>query len=283
MSLVAQASPYVNSQNAHFSNPGFSSKVGAVSGCGGSVTSELALEQGGMYNMVNVGGRKYRRGSNRNKIRRKKYRGGDGYGFSKDQVLADTSGVTNTGGSVHLADFSKYTNEQVKSDTNMGASSGSLIGGGSYYGFENSGEPLSTFSGSGYPPMVKGSTNQCPQVQMNLDGGNSKRRRKTSKKKSKTNKKKSKTNKKKSKTNKKKKSKTNKKKSVKIRRVRKQRGGYSQYMSNIANTPSYSTGAPPGLSSTESALASPVPFTPTNDCVNSWKHLGDMPPYNKLY
>ena len=280
MSLVAQASPYVNSQNAHFSNPGFSSKVGAVSGCGGSVTSDLALEQGGMYNMVNVGGGKSRRGSRRNKFHKRKYRGGDGYGFSKDQILADTSGVTNSGGSVHLAGFSKYTNDQVKSDTNMGASSGALIGGGSYYGFENSGESLSTFTGSGYPPMVKGSTSQCPQVQMNMDGGNTRKRRKTNKKKSKTNKKKSKTNKKKSKTNKKK---SNKRKIVKSRRARKQKGGYSQYMSNIANTPSYSTGAPPGLSSTESALASPVPFTPKNDCMNSWKHLGDTPPYNKLY
>lgn len=36
------------------------------------------------------------------------------------------------------------------------------------------------------------------------------------------------------------------------------RGGYSQYMSNVPNTPSYSTGGP--LSPSLSALANPVPF-----------------------
>jgi hypothetical protein len=59
-----------------------------------------------------------------------------------------------------------------------------------------------------------------------------------------------------------------------------QRGGYSQYMSNVANTPSYSTGG--NLSASNSALASPVPFTPTNNCMNSWKHLGGTEPYNKI-
>jgi hypothetical protein len=36
------------------------------------------------------------------------------------------------------------------------------------------------------------------------------------------------------------------------------RGGYSQYASNVPNTPSYSTGGP--LSPFLSALANPVPF-----------------------
>ena len=47
MSIVQQAG-LVNSQNSHFSNPGFSSNVGAVSGCGGSVTSADALNNTGM-------------------------------------------------------------------------------------------------------------------------------------------------------------------------------------------------------------------------------------------
>uniref|UniRef100_A0A6C0I6S7 Uncharacterized protein n=1 Tax=viral metagenome TaxID=1070528 RepID=A0A6C0I6S7_9ZZZZ len=37
------------------------------------------------------------------------------------------------------------------------------------------------------------------------------------------------------------------------------RGGYSQYMNNVPNTPSYSTGGP--LSPLLSALANPVPFS----------------------
>jgi hypothetical protein len=59
-----------------------------------------------------------------------------------------------------------------------------------------------------------------------------------------------------------------------------QRGGYSQYLSNVASTPGYSAGGIM-LSSNESALANPVPFTPTNTCMNSWKHLGDSAPYNE--
>ena len=64
---------------------------------------------------------------------------------------------------------------------------------------------------------------------------------------------------------------------------RRQRGGSGQYMSNIANSHIYSTGAPPSLNPNESMLASPPPFTPKNDCLNTWKHLGDTPPYNTVY
>lgn len=62
------------------------------------------------------------------------------------------------------------------------------------------------------------------------------------------------------------------KKSVsrKNRRTKRQRGGYSQYMSNIAYTPSYSTGG--NLTSNESALANPVPYQPTNNCVDNYNH-----------
>jgi hypothetical protein len=67
------------------------------------------------------------------------------------------------------------------------------------------------------------------------------------------------------------------------KKSRRQRGGSGQYMSNIANSHIYSTGAPPSLGPNESMLASPPPFTPKNDCMNSWKHLGDTPPYNEVY
>ena len=276
-SLVAQAS-LVNSQNAHFSNPGFSSKVGAVSGCGGSTTSALALEQEGVYNMVKTGGKKRGiRGSKQRKSkmnRNRVYKGGDGYGFSNDQSLAETSGVHGA----HLAETKSYTSNKIESDTNMGASSSNPLqtggnndlsygtGGNPYYGFQSTGESLSTFAGAGYAPITKGLNSQCSSMPQTMEGGKRKMRRSTTRKKKSSKKKSSK-----------------KKSSKKKKSYRKgQKGGYSQYMSNIANTPGYSTGAPPALSANNSALASPPPITPTNNCMNTWKHLGDVPPYNEI-
>ena len=226
MSLV-QSAGLVNSQNAHFPNPGFSSKVGAVSGCGGSVNSALALEQKGLYQVVKTGGKKRGHGKmSRNNRKSKKYRGGNGYGFAASQNLAASSGV-NSGGSVHLAEFSKYDNKGMSSDTNMDASKQS--------------------GGKGKKHDSK------------------KRRSHSSKKRM-------------SHSSKKRKSHSSKKRRQSKKHM--QRGGYSQYLSNVASTPGYSAGGIM-LSSNESALANPVPFTPTNTCMNSWKHLGDSAPYNK--
>jgi hypothetical protein len=62
------------------------------------------------------------------------------------------------------------------------------------------------------------------------------------------------------------------KKSVSRRRngSKRQRGGYSQYMSNVPYTPSYSTGGP--LSASLSALANPVPYKMTNNCVDNYNY-----------
>ena len=136
MSSLVEQSSMVNPQNAHFSNPGFSSKVGAVTGCGGSTTSDLALQQKGMYKMVSTGGKKMKKRKSMKKKsgkkmkksgkrgkksmkkhRRKTYRGGMGYGFSKDQSLASTSGVHGA----HLASFNSYTGDQAKHPANMDA------------------------------------------------------------------------------------------------------------------------------------------------------------------
>jgi hypothetical protein len=54
------------------------------------------------------------------------------------------------------------------------------------------------------------------------------------------------------------------------RGTKRQRGGYSQYMSNVPYTPSYSTGGP--LSANLSALANPVPYQPTNNCVDNYNY-----------
>jgi hypothetical protein len=54
------------------------------------------------------------------------------------------------------------------------------------------------------------------------------------------------------------------------RGTKRQRGGYSQYMSNVPYTPSYSTGGQ--LSPSLSALANPVPYQPTNNCVDNYNY-----------
>jgi len=253
----------VNPQNIH-SNLDFSSKVGAVVGCGGS-DSVSALQQKGLYEVVKTGGKKIRKSK-----RTKKHKGGSGYGFSKEQSV-------NSNDPAHLPSYTSYKNEGVNSDTNMNASKqlgGSYgTGGYPYYSYKPSeSENLSVFAGSGYPPITRGLNSQC--------GG---RKRKT--KKSRKSVKKSRKSVKKSAKRRPKKSKFNKSKKMKSvinhKKYNKQHGGYSQYMSNVASTPSYSSGAPPSLSSNESALANPVPITPKNDCMSSWKHLGDAPPYNK--
>ena len=246
----------VNPQNIH-SNLDFSSKVGPVVGCGGS-DSVSSLQQKGLYEVVKTGGKKIRKSK-----RTKKHKGGSGYGFSKEQSA-------NSNGPAHLPSYTSYKNEGVNSDTNMNASKqlgGSYgTGGYPYYSYKPSeNENLSVFAGSGYPPITRGLNSQC--------GG---RKRKTNNPK-KSAKKTTKRRPKKSKFNK-----SKKMKSVRNhKKYSKQYGGYSQYMSNVASTPSYSSGAPPSLSPNESALANPVPITPKNDCMSSWKHLGDTPPYNK--
>jgi hypothetical protein len=312
--------------------------------------------------------------------------GGNGYGFSKNQSLAPTSGV-NSGNSVHLAGFTGYQNKGIDSDTNMGASSQS---GGSGYGFGSGGIPyysynpsegenLSTFAGSGYPPISRQLNNQCITPPILVQGGGKRRKSRKGRKSTKGRKASrrrrgagngngdsirresslvsvdlnspsvsrqsslgtpsvsrqssletisldtppvsrqpsgssdiSRTTsveaisppssprgnlrtdferryKKRidevpvtvTKGGRKKKSKKRGKRRGK--KSRRQRGGSGQYMSNIANSHIYSTGAPPSLGPNESMLAYPPPYTPKNDCMNSWKHLGDTPPYNEVY
>jgi hypothetical protein len=266
MSIIQNAG-LVNSQNSHFSNPGFSSNVGGVSGCGGPLNSPNALKGTGMFNMVKTGGKKrkgktLRRG---NKSRRKqKHRGGNGYGFSKSQLpIAATSGVHGA----HGAAFDKYENVGQNSDTNMGASSqsgGYGTGGYPYYAYKpTEGENLSLFAGSGYPPISRGLNSQC---------GGKRRTKRSTKNKRKVNKKK--------RTVKKRKNSKRRKTKVHKKRTHKQKGGYSQYMSNVANTHTYALGGQ--LNPANSALANPPPYTSTNDCLNTWKHLGDTPPYNEI-
>jgi hypothetical protein len=225
MSSLVEQSSLVNPQNAHFSNPGFSSKVGAVTGCGGSITSDLALQQKGMYKMVSTGGKKMKKRKSMKKTgkkmkksgkrgkksmkkhRRKTYRGGMGYGFSKDQSLASTSGVHGA----HLASFNSYPGGQTDHPANMGASTSN--------------------------PTVGGMKRKSRKMRKSHKKKSLKRTKKV-------------------------------KRSRKGKRGKRQRGGYAQYMSNVPYTPSYSTGAPPSLSASTSALATPSPITKMDNCTN---------------
>jgi hypothetical protein len=280
MSLVLSPG-LVNSQNAHFSNPGFSSKVGAVTGCGGS-GSELALQQKGLYQVVKTGGKRMRRtrkgsrgkgsrgkGSRGKGSKRKshKMKGGVGHEFSQQQTLVERSGV-GAGHSVHRGEHSTYEHTGINSDTNMNASKQAGQAGGSsfgtggypYYSYKPSdGENLSLFAGSGCPPISRGLNSQCGGKRRGRKGKSKKGGRKGKSKKG------------------------GRKRTKRRSSSKRQRGGYSQYMSNVANAHNYSTGAPPALTAGSSALANPPPYTPSNDCLNTWKHLGDTPPYNQVY
>lgn len=59
------------------------------------------------------------------------------------------------------------------------------------------------------------------------------------------------------------------------RSSRRMKGGDGVYAAAL--TPSYST---PGVLDS-SALASPPPIVRTNNCLDTYKHLGDTPPYNE--
>ena len=54
------------------------------------------------------------------------------------------------------------------------------------------------------------------------------------------------------------------------RRIRKHRGGYSQYQSNMPFTANYSTGGI--INSTDSALATPVPYVASSSCFDNYNH-----------
>ena len=94
----------VNSQNAHFSNPDFSSKVGAVTGYSGS-GSELALQQKGLYQVVKTGGKRMKRSK---KDRSKKSRSKKGHKRTKRRTKKSKKSRRMKGGVGH--EFSKQLN-----------------------------------------------------------------------------------------------------------------------------------------------------------------------------
>ena len=70
-------------------------------------------------------------------------------------------------------------------------------------------------------------------------------------------------------TKKRRKKRTRRRRRRRGRTTRRQRGGYSQYGNNVANTPSYST---PGGAAPYGAAASPPTRTETNNCRDNYNH-----------
>jgi hypothetical protein len=63
----------------------------------------------------------------------------------------------------------------------------------------------------------------------------------------------------------------------------KQNGG-GMFKGYVAYTPSFTVNVKPPLAPYKSALASPPPIKRTNNCLNTWKHLGsEKKPYNKVW
>ena len=63
----------------------------------------------------------------------------------------------------------------------------------------------------------------------------------------------------------------------------KQNGG-GMFKGYVAYTPSFAVDVKPPLAPYKSALASPPPIKRTNNCLNTWKHLGsEKKPYNKVW
>lgn len=208
--LGNMSSGLVNESNSHYPNPGFSSNVGAVTGCGGSGT-ELALQQQtGGKRMKKYRSKKHKKSvkkhvrKSRRTVRRKRrvHRGGYGHGFAEVQP-SDMNGN---------ATYTSYASLGQNSDTNMEASK-----------------------------------------QHNLTGGMRKRKSHGKRKSRKSHK-----------SHKSKMRRHSGKKRRSHKQGHKQRGGYSQYMSNVPNSHGYSLGGT--LSATNSGLASPPPFTPYNHC-----------------
>lgn len=126
--LGNMSSGLVNESNSHYPNPGFSSNVGAVTGCGGSGT-ELALQQQtGGKRMKKYRSKKHKKSvkkhvrKSRRTVRRKRrvHRGGYGHGFAEVQP-SDMNGN---------ATYTSYASLGQNSDTNMEASKQHNLTGG---------------------------------------------------------------------------------------------------------------------------------------------------------
>ena len=277
-----------NPTGSHYSG-GFGSNQGIITGCGGPV--------GGSQSVAGNPGYQYQSG-------------GDGYGFSEPQSVVgnhtmgidkySSVGVNNPG---MLNSSTQYNPSEypLKSIPIIGGRKrrkrNFKRGGGGvnyYYGYNGGEGNMSTFAGSGYPEISKGS--QCA-------GGRKGRKSRKNKKPNKSSKSSKSRKSRKSRYNSTRKmrkvncmkceayfnTKNNLRKHLQscngmksntrhrmrsdlFRKLRggtrkSQMGGYSQYLSNQPFSLTYSTGGQ-YLSPNMSALANPVPITPMNNCTD---------------
>ena len=245
--------PGTNPSGSHYSG-NFGSNQGIVTGCGGPLTSSQTAAGNPGYQYSLKGGRRTLHKMRTRKYRRKRYRGGYGYGFLEPQKVVGnyTMGIdkyANVG--VNDASMLGTTKQYNPSDYPLksiptlkgGRHKGRRHRGGAvnyFYGYSPEGEGDQTvFMGSGYPEISKGS--QC---------AGSKRYKRSRRNRSLT----KRFNRMKTKLMK------------RFKRTRKQRGGYHQYLGNQAFSLTHETGG--YLPAKLSALANPVPFTPTNNCTD---------------
>ena len=145
-----------------------------------------------------------------------------------------------------------------------------LKGGTKYYGFSSADAALTGSMKGSYAPISKGSHNKC--------GGRKSRRRSHKKsrktrhrRKSKHHRRKSKHHRRKSKHHRRKSKHHRRKSTRRTYKRRKQRGGYSQYMSNVPMAHGYSTGGT--ISPSNNALANPAPYAAYNHCQDDYNHM----------
>lgn len=251
-------SKFANNTDSHFSG-NFTDPTGAVTGCTGSNYPSPSL--------------------NAREVSDMKQSGGQGYGMASEQPIA---------GFNRSPDHVSYSEVGINSDENLGVSKQynpsmnlPVIKGGRrrktrggssliYYGFDDkNNQSLSTFAGSGYPPISVGSQN----------GGKKRRMRKTkSHKRSRYVVKQRRTKHKTSRHNRTKKRKLGISKGRGMTsklfkkliggRKRIYKGGYNQFLGDQAFSQGYELGGP--ITPSTSALANPIPFKPYNSCSDSF-------------
>jgi len=263
--------PGTNTDGSH--NPAnFGSNQGIVTGCGGPMSSA-------QYAAGNPG---YQYSSSSQK-------GGDGYGFSPRQsVVGDypiginryqSDGVNDplmlgTSTQYNPSDYPLKAIPRLNGGRRRHLKRGGAVN--YFYGYTPQGEgSMSTFAGSGYPEITKGQ--QCAGAKKSRK--HMKRGHRTTRKQSNKlvcticgesfrNKKqlrKHLLNSSKLMTNTRRKMRSELLKKLRGgRKTHKQKGGYSQYLSNQPFSLTYETGG--HLSPKLSALANPPVFTPTNNC-----------------
>lgn len=253
-------SKFANVTDGHFSG-NFTDPTGAVTGCTGTNYPSQSL--------------------NVREVNDMKQSGGQGYGFALQQPDPGFNRVPYQ---------TSYSEIGVNSDENLGTSKQynpsmplpvikggrrhrKLRGGSSliYYGFnDKNNDNLSTFAGSGYPPMTTGSQNGGRRR-----GG----RRLKSHKRSRHSMRHRRTKHKLSRTHKGRRHRTQSKLGLRRRKTSKlfknllggkrvYRGGYNQFMGDQAFSQGYELGGP--ITPSTSALANPIPIKPYNNCSDTF-------------